>query len=77
MQQYPEVTWIGERRLKQEKCTGRFDKRKRRHIADKVIVFGNGDRHTNNSTGISVHFDTGTGVLSCWDGSAWLEVTLS
>ncbi len=38
-QQYPDAIWIGERRLKQEKFTKRFDKRKRRHIADGMLVF--------------------------------------
>jgi hypothetical protein len=50
---------------------------KRQHIFDKVIVFGSGDRPSSDATGVSVHFDTGTGVLSCWNGSTWLETTLS
>lgn len=50
---------------------------KARHLFDKAVVFGSGDRPTNADTGVKVHFDTSTGVLSCWDGSSWLETTLS
>lgn len=50
---------------------------KRRHLEDKVVVFGDGDLPADDTSGISVHFDTGTGVFSMWDGSAWLDTTLS
>ena len=50
---------------------------KRGHLEDKVIVFGDGDLPTDDTSGISVHFDTGTGVLSMWDGSVWLDTTLT
>ena len=48
-----------------------------RHLFDKAVVFGDGDRPTDDSTGVKVHFDVGTGVLSMYDGSAWLETTLT
>lgn len=50
---------------------------KRRHLEDKVIVFGNDDRPTDDTTGISVHFNIATGVLSMWDNDEWLETTLT
>ena len=51
---------------------------KRRHIEDKVIVFGlAADLPTDNSTGIDAYFCTDTGVLNCYDGSAWLSTTLT
>jgi hypothetical protein len=49
----------------------------RNFIKDNVIVFGSGDRPTNADTGVFAHFDTGTGVLSLWSGTAWLTTTLS
>ena len=48
---------------------------KRRHLEDKVIVFGI-DRPTDDSTGISVYFNTSTGVLSMWDGDTWQTYAL-
>lgn len=51
---------------------------KRRHVEDVVIVFGDSnDRPTTGSDGVKSYFSTDTGVLSCWDGSQWLETTLS
>lgn len=49
---------------------------KRRHIENVIIVFGSSDRPTTGGD-VQSHFDTGTGVLSCWTGSAWLTTTLS
>ena len=51
---------------------------KRRHLEDVPIVFGlAADRPADGSEGIRAYFATDTGVLGCWDGSNWLEVTLS
>lgn len=50
---------------------------KQRHIEDAIIKIGDSDRPTDNTTGVMAHFDTATGVLSIWDGTQWLEVTLS
>lgn len=49
-----------------------------RHIIApfKIVKFGESDR-PDGSSDVKAHFDTGTGVLSMWNGSAWLEVTLS
>lgn len=51
---------------------------KLRHIEDVVIVFGvSADRPENDLSGVKSYFATDTGVLSCWDGTQWLETTLS
>lgn len=52
---------------------------KRRHLDDKVIVFGDSaDRPTDGgAVGVYAYFATDTGVLGCWDGTQWLETTLS
>lgn len=51
---------------------------KRRHIEDKVTVFGlDADLPTDNSSGISVYFATDTNKLYCYNGSAWVSTTLS
>lgn len=50
----------------------------RRHIKDKVIVFGlAADRPTDDTTGVSVFFATDTNVLSCYNGAAWVSETLT
>lgn len=51
---------------------------KRRHIEDNVIVFGEiADRPSDGgAVGVYAYFATDTGVLGCWDGTQWLEVTL-
>lgn len=46
---------------------------KRRHINDKVIVFGT-SRPDDNTTGVDVYFNTSTGTLSLYDGSAWVDI---
>ena len=51
---------------------------KRRHLEDVVIVFGtDDDRPTDDTTGIKAHFAQDSGTLSLWDGTQWLETTLS
>lgn len=51
---------------------------KKRHIEDVVIVFGlSTDRPDNSDTGVRAYFETDTGTLACWDGTQWLEVTLT
>lgn len=51
---------------------------KRRHIEDIVIVFGlAADRPTSDETGIKAYFSTDDGVLALWDGTQWLETTLT
>jgi len=52
---------------------------KARHLQDKVIVFGAAaDRPTDGAAkGVYAYFETDTGVLGCWDGTSWLETTLS
>lgn len=50
---------------------------KQRHLEDLVIKTGASDRPTDDTTGVKAHFDTSTGVLSIWNGTTWLETTLS
>jgi len=51
---------------------------KRRALADKITVFGlAANRPVGDSTGISVWFATDTDVLSCYNGTAWVEETLT
>ena len=52
---------------------------KRRHIEDRVIVFGLAiDRPVDGgAVGVYAYFATNTGVLACWDGTQWLETTLT
>lgn len=52
---------------------------KKRHIEDVVIVFGEAaDRPTDgDAEGVRAYFATDTGVLGCWDGTQWLETTLT
>lgn len=51
---------------------------KRRHIEDVVVVFGvAADRPTDGDEGVRAYFATDTGVLGCWDGTQWLETTLT
>ena len=70
-----EVKYLRERRVSQVNILPYAIKR--RHLEDKVIVFGDGDRPDDDTSGISAHFDIGTGVLSCWDGDVWLTTTLT
>jgi len=70
-----EVKLLRERRISQVMVLPRAIKR--RHLEDKVIVFGDDDRPTDDTTGISVHFNIATGVLSIWDNDEWLTTTLS
>jgi len=47
---------------------------KRRHLEDKVIVFGlAADRPTNSDTGIFCWFSTDNDTLALYNGSAWVE----
>jgi len=51
---------------------------KRRHLEDVVIVFGEAaDKPTNDETGVKAYWATDTGVLSLWNGTAWLSETLT
>lgn len=51
---------------------------KRRHLDDVVIVFGvAANRPTGGTEGVRAYFATDTGVLGCWDGTQWLETTLT
>ena len=56
---------------------------KMRHMGEANRFFRSGlsaDRPTVGETGTdssAAYFATDTGVLSVWDGSAWLETTLS
>ena len=69
-----EVRYLRERRVSQVDILPYAIKR--RHLEDKVIVFGT-DRPTDDSTGISVYFDTSTDILSCWNGDEWVSETLT
>ena len=51
---------------------------KQRHIDGAIIKIGTAaDLPTSDSTGILAHFQTDTGVLSIWDGTQWLDTTLT
>lgn len=52
---------------------------KRRHIEDVVVVFGvAADRPTDGDEfGVRAYFSTDSGVFACWDGTQWLETTLT
>ena len=67
-----EVKLLRERRIHQTMITAGTIKR--RHLEDKITVFGlAADRPTNDTTGISVWFATDTNVLSLWNGTAFLS----
>ena len=42
-----------------------------------MIFFGLAANIPDGSTHTKVYFATDTGVLYCWDGSAWLSTTLT
>jgi len=50
---------------------------KPQHIQGEVITRGLAANKPNGTTPVKVYFETDTGVLSIWDGSAWLSTTLS
>jgi len=72
-----EVKLLSERRIRQTMIEPFAIKR--RHLEDKVIVFGAAaDRPTDgDATNIHTYFSTDTFVLSCWTGSGWKTTTLT
>lgn len=47
------------------------------HVEDMVIKRGLAADLPDGSTHVKAYFSTDSGVLSIWDGSAWLDTTLS
>lgn len=52
---------------------------KARHLEDKVITFGvAADRPTDGAAkGVYAYFAEDTDTFSCWNGSSWVETTLT
>lgn len=50
---------------------------KDRHIDGTIIKRGVAANRPDGTTSVSAYFATDTGVLSIWDGTQWLEVTLT
>ena len=50
---------------------------KQRHIEARIIFTGLAADRPDGTTEVLVYFATDTGVLSIWDGSAWVSTALS
>lgn len=50
---------------------------KQRHLEAWIVFSGLAANRPDGSSEVKAYFATDTGVLSMWNGSAWLDVTLS
>lgn len=50
---------------------------KQRHVEAKIIFMGLAAARPDGSTEVKAYFANDSGVLSIWDGTQWLTVTLT